>query len=542
MTRTRWVCAVLALAALPSFVGIVSPHDLEVHDQARQALYVSSALDGSWLLPRERGVIATKPPLYTWLAAVGSIVLGENEYAVRLPSVLASFGLGLLVFDLGRRLHGREVGLVALALFATLPYVVKLSFLARTDMLLAFWIALAMWAALRRSALLFWTCVGLGALTKGPVGLVVPPLAVAIEALARSDAERWRALRPLRGALLVLAIVAAWLVPALAIGGDDLLHMADVELLDRLTGGGRWATTDHQPFWYLLPQVFVTLAPCSLLLPLALARPEATARATRPFLASWILTVLLVVSLPAEKRADYLLPLFAPALLLVSALLVAWRRGALPDGTTRWIDVGTRFWAVGAGLAAAGGAIGILTGAISPPAEPPAWVLALGLAGLLPLAWTAWVRAGRAERLAGALAAQALLVLVWANVWALPAAAGDAPALRQFARQVAQATHAEPIEFHRARSRSIQFLLRRNAAELDAAQLVARASAPGGTWVVLSGSRYAELAADSGLFCRLASPRPILQSAPRRKQQGDPLVLAHVDASRREEPCPARRP
>jgi len=236
-TRAGWLLA-LALGLWPGLVGLLSPSDVGTHDQGKQVMYVVDALQGQWLLPHEREVPATKPPLYTWLAAAAGGVFGLGEVTVRLPSLLASVALCLAAFAIGRRTVGAEASLYGVALLATTQHLAKLSFFARTDMLLAAFVAGALLAWLAGRATWFWLCVGLAVLTKGPVGLAVPLVAVGATLAARRDLDGLRRLEPVRGVAIVLAVIAVWLVPALLLHRDELVAMVQVELVAQMTGTG----------------------------------------------------------------------------------------------------------------------------------------------------------------------------------------------------------------------------------------------------------------------------------------------------------------
>jgi 4-amino-4-deoxy-L-arabinose transferase-like glycosyltransferase len=63
---------------------------------------------GRWLIPYVGGdLYQDKPPLYFWLLAASYALLGSVRASFLLPSLLAGTATLLLVYDLGRRLHGR---------------------------------------------------------------------------------------------------------------------------------------------------------------------------------------------------------------------------------------------------------------------------------------------------------------------------------------------------------------------------------------------------------------------------------------------------
>src|SRR5512134_1067591 len=73
---------------------------------ARVAVEMQRA--GEWVTPTLQGVPwLEKPALYYWLAGAAFSVLGENEAAARLPSVLAGLLLAGATAHVGARLFGR---------------------------------------------------------------------------------------------------------------------------------------------------------------------------------------------------------------------------------------------------------------------------------------------------------------------------------------------------------------------------------------------------------------------------------------------------
>ena len=69
---------------------------------------------GDFLVPRLFGKLyPDKPPLSEWFSAASFRLLGEAEYAGRLPHVALSAGACVLVFLLGTRAFGRRSGLLA---------------------------------------------------------------------------------------------------------------------------------------------------------------------------------------------------------------------------------------------------------------------------------------------------------------------------------------------------------------------------------------------------------------------------------------------
>lgn len=511
--RAAWLLA-LVLGLWPGIVGLASPSDVGTHDQGKQVMYVVDALQGHWLLPHEREVPATKPPLYTWLAALAGGAFGLGEVTVRLPSLLACVALCLVTFAIGLRTVGREASLLGVALLATTQHLAKLAFFARTDMLLAAFVAAALLAWLAGRTTAFWLCVGLAVLTKGPVGLAVPLVGVAVTLAARRDRECLRRLEPLRGLAIVAAVIAVWLVPAFLLHRTELMAMIQVELVEQMTGTGEYSDVKHQPFWYLVPYLFLKLAPWSPLLLLALRDAAKPASAAFPLVA-WLGGGLFVFLFPATKRPDHLLPMYAPAALLAGVVAARFVAGVATPGLARGLEIGARLWAGAAAAVALATLPLAATGLLRTHASPPVVAWLVCALAVVPLAYALRSAATPRARVAAALVAQALAVFAHAQVGTAPAKNGESPPMRVFARDVAAAAGDEEIVFVETDSYPLQFLLERNVRERKRDVLPGLAAAEEPTWVVLP-EKLAPLL--PGAATTAASP-------PRPSHDGERLVL-----------------
>jgi 4-amino-4-deoxy-L-arabinose transferase-like glycosyltransferase len=291
------------------------------------------ARGGDFVLPHLDGLpYLDKPALYFAAVALCLRAFGESEAAARLPSLLFTVGTLALVFALGRRFASSLAGAFAALALATMPLVAAYGRTVIFDSALAFFETLALYAAWRALeggpragnwGALFWAALGLGALTKGPVAIVVPLLVLGAFALAARAS-----LRPLFrrwGWPWLLVIALPWLV-AVSLRRPDFPSYAFVdESLRRFT---TTASARTGPFWYFLPIALGGSAPW---IAPALAgglvawrrRSERKARAARPavFVLAWALAPLIFFSLSESKLPGYYLPAL-PAYALAAALVL----------------------------------------------------------------------------------------------------------------------------------------------------------------------------------------------------------------------------
>jgi 4-amino-4-deoxy-L-arabinose transferase-like glycosyltransferase len=296
---------------------------------------------GEWLFPRVGGdLYQDKPPFFFWLLAACYTVIGSIKWSFLLPAFCAAGGVLFLVYDLGRRLVGREAGLAtALVLCFTLQFVMVFRG-AQIDPVLCFLTTLSVYALLRHLLLgpaWGWYfaggfAAGVGVFTKGvgflPLLLLIPFFLLRgfeWRGLAAIDAGRagWRWwLAP----LAMLCAISLWFIPmlmAVAASGSAEYGAYRDELLFKQTVGRYAASWHHVKGWYyfvveVIPPLWL---PFSLLLfwlvpKFRAAFRERDARVWLPL--AWVLLVLLFFSWSPGKRGVYVtpaLPVFALAAL-----------------------------------------------------------------------------------------------------------------------------------------------------------------------------------------------------------------------------------
>jgi 4-amino-4-deoxy-L-arabinose transferase-like glycosyltransferase len=322
---------------------------------ARVAVEMQRA--GEWVTPTLQGEPwLEKPPLYYWMAGAAYRVLGENEAAARLPAVLAALVAVGATALVGARVFGAAAGLhagFALGL-AVLPFAYGRA--ASMDMLLAACVTVAQGLiALRllgiagRLALpVAGIFIGLAALAKGPLGLLLPCLATGSYLLLARDRGAWRKVASPAAAVLAALVALPWYVLAWRENGQAFV---DVFLLNHNLQ--RFTSTIHHhpgPFYYYVPVVLLGLVPWSGLIAPALARVRPRARRADLLIVLWLAAPFAFFSLAGSKLPGYILPCLPPLALLMGRQADVWtREGAGPGGRVAAL-VGL---ALGAGVAAA---------------------------------------------------------------------------------------------------------------------------------------------------------------------------------------------
>ncbi len=443
-----------AAAMAPMFAVVVArllgPEDLDMNDQSKQALYVLDIWqNGNVVLPMEKGlVLPTKPPLYPWLAAVASLPAGgPSEFACRLPSALAALAVAWILFLIGSERRGAWVGLAAAWMFAAGHTAVKLSIHVRPDMVLTLAVVAALFAfhrieagRPRRMALLFWLATSLSVLAKGPPGPMVVGGALALLWFDRGRRPVARELLRSRHTLWLLAPFAWFVLAYLAGGGEFIRYSILGQTFDRALGTGIRSEKDVQVPGTLILIFVARFFPWSVLALVGGWRglwrwPPAGPAADLRLAAAWFLPALLMFSLPAGQREDYILPLLAGASLAAAASLNA--------AEDRGLHLLWKALLAVVSIGAAGLGVAVFAGAEGEIFEPGAiWgVVLLAGAGLVAVGALMAPKAGSASQLSPrsfglALVGVLLLVIGYYILASRTAQGGRGPELREFVSKV----------------------------------------------------------------------------------------------------------
>jgi 4-amino-4-deoxy-L-arabinose transferase-like glycosyltransferase len=204
------------------------------HEEPRRALPALHMLaSGDWLVPRVGSVpFLRKPPMLQWLIALSFVATGtKSEWAVRLPSALATLALALAIGRIGSSWLGSKGGFLAAILFLTNFAILETGRLAELEAvyIASSGIGLLIWVAgwIRGAqGWRLWLLPGLflsfAMLTKGPThllffyGVVIPTLFFAKDLRALAYPAHWCAVG------LIIGLFGAWAIPcSLAVGEHD---------------------------------------------------------------------------------------------------------------------------------------------------------------------------------------------------------------------------------------------------------------------------------------------------------------------------------
>ena len=427
---------VLLLAAVLALGFDLGGYPLFDPDEGRNAEVAREmAATNDYVLPHFDGLpYLDKPIVYFASAAAVMEVLGPSETAARLPAYLFTLATLIVVVWFVRRRWGTDAGWLAALALATMPLVLAYARTTIMDSALAFCTTLAILAFWDERPVLAWAAIGLGAITKGPVAILVPLITLIPYSLITGRSVR--RLFPLTG-LVVFAVVALPWFLAVSHRVPEFPHYVFVrETFERVTTPRFHRTA---PFWYYLPIIPIAAFPWIVpaLGRLSNWRWAWLARRVNPLaqesilLACWVLGPLLFFTLNQSKLPQYVLPLMPPFAL------------AAARGLSAGIGVGRRTYAMVAatfGIALVSLTIWLPAPISLTPAERaaiPPTALALGIALLISAAMVWYGGREVHPRPALAVMGYALIVMAMPIVSSrLLAAVGDDRSAATLARVI----------------------------------------------------------------------------------------------------------
>ncbi|MFS0519122.1 ArnT family glycosyltransferase [Nostoc sp. UIC 10607] len=334
---------------------------------------------GDWITPFFNGDTRfDKPALIYWCQAIAYAIIGVNEWAVRLPSAIAAFGLVCLGFytiqwyfarqdeldQVSRPTRRYLTSFIAAALMALNPETIIWARIGVSDMLLTGCMASALlcfflgYAGKGRSGeqgaesrgaklitnaqspmphalfpnkwyLAFYVLIAGAILSKGPVGIVLPGLIVAAFLLyVGKFREVLREMRLLVGMLIILGLSVPWFALVIWRNGWNYINaFFGYHNLERFTE----VVNGHSAPWYFyFLVVLLGFAPYSVYLPLSIVRLKFWQRSHWRSLERfqqfglfawfWFASIFGFFSIAVTKLPSYVLPLMPAAAILVALL------------------------------------------------------------------------------------------------------------------------------------------------------------------------------------------------------------------------------
>jgi 4-amino-4-deoxy-L-arabinose transferase-like glycosyltransferase len=270
VSARTWILLALLTAAVYAAGLFVPVMDIDAATYAFMSRQIAESANFWKSLLEPQGFL-DKPPLLFFLSSLSFKLFGVSNVAYKLPSLFATLLGFYSTFRLGTLLYDKRTGLLAACMLCCCQAYIFFTNDVRTDALLAGAVIFAIWQITaflgKKKIRYFLGAVGglaFAMLAKGPIGFMVPALAIGSYLAAMRE---WRILFKwywLPGILLIGAILSPMLVGLYQqYGWYGIRFFFWTQSFGRITGESHWNNgSDHFFFvhtflWAFMPWAFV---------------------------------------------------------------------------------------------------------------------------------------------------------------------------------------------------------------------------------------------------------------------------------------------
>jgi 4-amino-4-deoxy-L-arabinose transferase-like glycosyltransferase len=230
------------------------------------------ALSGNYLTVEHRNHdYLDKPPLLFWVTALSFKVFGVSTIAYKLPSFLFILLGFYATFRLGARLYDKRIGILSAMVLASCQAFIYFTNDVRTDAILAASVICAVWQIVEfsytkkaRHFFFGFTALALAMLAKGPIGLMMPLIALGSYFIGKRDFKMLFQWYWLGGAALVLVLLSPMLLGLYRqYGMEGIKFYFWTQSFGRLTGENTFKDSSgyfffiHTFLWAFLPWMLI---------------------------------------------------------------------------------------------------------------------------------------------------------------------------------------------------------------------------------------------------------------------------------------------
>lgn len=333
MLKDKNIIYILSLSIYSFFlsIGFIPLFDLDegaFSEATREMLvggdYITTYLNGELRFD--------KPILIYWLQLLSIKIFGINEFGFRFPSALASTLWGLSIFLFTKRYFETKTALFASIVMISSLQIALIAKAAIADALLNLFIANSMFMVYiyyetkeKKYLYLAFALIGLGALTKGPVALLVPLAVSFIFFAIKQDIKFWlKSIFDIRGILIFATIALPWYIAEyiaqkeLFINGFFLKHNLS-RFSDALEG-------HSGNVLYFVPVVLLGFLPfTSIFIQLFTKSKELIKDDLTLFLSLWFIFVFVFFSFSNTKLPHYIIYGYTPVFILIAIYLLEFK-------------------------------------------------------------------------------------------------------------------------------------------------------------------------------------------------------------------------
>ena len=324
-----WAFAFL-LISLAYFFGLFI--DLTGDSGLYAAISRQMVESGDWFNLKINGTpYDQKPHLFFWLAGIGIQLFGNTNFAFKLfPFLYGTAGV-YFTYRLGKQVYSDKAGRLAALITGTSQIFFLYFFDFHTDSILQTGVVLALWqlAAYLQTQksvnfVFGFLGIGLAMLSKGPVGAVLPFLAVLFYLFAERDFKQLFHPKWFLGILIVVLTISPSLFHLYnSFGLTGLKFFFITNNVGRITGSYAGSSTDylyavHTILWTFLPwTIFVVAALFSSVKDWFLRKPNLK---WSYYLLGGVFVLLVILSFAKGKAPNYFMIAIAP----ISVVAGSW--------------------------------------------------------------------------------------------------------------------------------------------------------------------------------------------------------------------------
>ncbi len=334
------------MVVVPLFSLGLSNHGLWSADEPRVAeIGREMALSSNWAVPTlNQKPFLEEPPLYYGsLALAFKIFGGASDKVARIPSSFFAFAGVIVIFFVANFLFGPRVALLSGIILATAEEYIRVAHWVLVDSMLTFFVICAMGLFItgyltentRKKLLcylLFYISCTLAFFTKGFIGIVIPGLGILIFLIIEKNLKEIFKMQLWLGIPIFIILTLPWFIALWHQGGTEYLNafllknqlqrFLPISMVGSIPGG---FSGHRNPFYYYLGEFPAGFFPWSILLIPVLyhafsriGKFHGLSEKGRIFAKCWFLSGIIFLSIASTKRTLYLLPLFAPFVMLTA--------------------------------------------------------------------------------------------------------------------------------------------------------------------------------------------------------------------------------
>jgi len=331
--RERWIVGSFLIASGVILFFNLWGRSLENHGYIKYAEIAREMIrSGEWVVPHSNGeIFIDKPPLLFLLIAFPSSLYGSvTPLIARLPSAFAAWIVILVLFLWAQKVYGTtHSGLIAAGVLLSSYQYFSQARLAKTDMLLLLFVILSLYFFYlgqgemrkgRRFAFygLSFFSMGLGTLTKGPFGFLVPLLVISIFLVKEKQWKMLFSKEFLFGYGVLALTVLPWVILFIGrVGWEECITLIK----------GNKILSRHAPIYFYFIRIWGEIFPWSVLLPFLFfhiwRQKTKIWNSWESFFLIWFVVLFVALTLFKFRTSRYLLPALPPLAFMVGGM---WKK------------------------------------------------------------------------------------------------------------------------------------------------------------------------------------------------------------------------